>query len=604
MSRTTIFLSSLILSLIISACTGLGGEPEIVVTVSQPTIVVETPEEASLFPQSKPDIANGARIFADRCTECHGETGNGLGTLVREGSIPQPIDMTDISLTSLKTPLTQYDTITNGNLEFLMPPWKDALTIQERWDVAFYTYTLGYDDTMLTLGEQVWTDKCKGCESLNSLTELESAMLVSDTSFGNQINRDDFNTTLSTDEIYAAVAYARSLSVDNPASIASIPESIPVSEDPNVKRGNFTGLIQQGTAGSIVPADTIIQMQYGNVQNGFEFAQTTIADDFTYTFEDIPLTTAFTYNVGAIYRDRLYTSALLEGHPEGIDYTQNITVYDLTDDVFVLSVSQIDMFIDPIDVPDLGSGLRITQVIRYNNSSDRMYTTGKQIGDGREAVLLVQIPVGAIITSGDANGRYLIIQGLENVIDSVIDTYPIQPGDTHDVFVEYFVPYENGAVIDQPFNNVIKGDVTITLSNDLEVVSDNFTQTVDSTNESLAVYTGNLNIDTNPELVFEIIGNPFVTTSEDEAVITTDTLFPILLGGIVLIVIVIIVIITFAGRGNDDRHNIDALIKQIAELDAMHDSGQINHDVYQRQRQELKQELTQLMQPNTPSQDE
>jgi len=601
MSRYNLFLSSIILSLIISACTGLGGEPEIVATIPLATAVVAPPtEELSLFPPSKPNIANGAQIFADRCTDCHNQNGNGIGQLVRDGGIPQPPDFTDIALTSLQTPLQWYDTITNGNLEFLMPPWKDALSIQERWDVAFYTYTLGYDDDMLTSGEQVWSDKCNGCSSLNDLLDLESAVQVSDINFGNQTNRNDFNTTLSTDEIFAITAYARSLSVENPDSIASIPESIPVSEDPNVNRGNFTGIVEQGTIGSAVPADTVVQMQYGNTQDGFEFAETTINDDLTFIFEDIPLTTAFSYSVGAIYRDRLYTSTLTEGHPEDTDYNQTVTIYDLTDDVFVLNVSGIDMYIDPINVPELGSGLRVTQVIHYNNSSDRMYTTGQPIGDGREATLLVQVPVGSIITSGEANGRYINVPDL----DSIIDTYPVQPGEKHDIFIEYFVPYEDGAIIDQPFNNVIDGEVNITLSNDLRILSDDFIESdASDPSKKLASYTGTLNMDTEPALVFEIIGNPFVTTSEDVSIVTSTTLFPILLVGIVVFVVLIVFIIMVANQGKDGRQSVDALIKQIAELDAMHDSGQINHDVYQRQRQDLKQELTRLMQPNPPTQE-
>jgi len=600
MSRQYIFLLSLILMLIVSACTGLGGEPEIVATIPQPTAVIATPEEHSLFPPAKPDIANGAQIFADRCTECHSQNGSGLGALVREGGIPQPPDMTDISLTSLKTPLKWYDTITNGNLEFLMPPWKNALSTQERWDVAFYTYTLGYDEDMLALGEQIWTNKCSDCASVNDLIDLESAVKMSDIAFGTQIDRTDFDSTLSTDEIYAAVAYARSLSVENPESIASIPQSIPVSEDPNIKRGNFTGVVEQGTASSTVPLDTIVQMQYGNTRNGFKLVETTISEDATFTFEDIPLTNTFTYSLGAVYRDRLYTSTIVEGHPEDTEYNQTITIYDLTDDVFVLSVSKIDMYIDPINVPELGSGLRITEVINYNNSSDRMYTTGKAIGDGREAVLLIQIPVGSIITSDEANGRYINAQDL----DAIIDTYPVRPGDNHSIFVEYFVPYEDGAIIDQPFNNIIDGEVNITLSNGLTIVSEDFSQSDDSDpSKKLTTYTGTLNIDTKPSLVFEVTGNPFVTTSEDESIVTSSTLFPILVGTIVLVVILIFVIITVASRRNDSRQNVDTLIKQIAELDAMHDSGQINHDVYQRQRQELKKALTNLMQPNQPSEE-
>ena len=598
MSRHIIFISSLFLTLFVSACTGLGGEPEIVATLPQPTAIIATPEDISLFPASAPDIANGARIFADRCTECHSQNGSGLGALVREGGIPQPPDMTDVSLTSLKTPLKWYDTITNGNLEFLMPPWKNALSTQERWDVAFYTYTLGYDKDMLALGEQVWTNKCKDCSAVNDLIDLESAVKISDIAFGNQVDRSDFSSSLSTDEIYAAVAYARSLSVVNPDSIASIPQSIPVSDDPTVTRGNFTGVVEQGTAGSIVPPDTIVQMQYGNTRNGFKLVETTINEDASFTFEDIPLTTTFAYNVGAVYRGGLYTSSIAEGHPEDTDYHQTITIYDLTDDVYVLSVSKIDLYIDPINVPELGSGLRFTEVINFNNSSDRMYTTGKAIGDGREATLLVQVPVGSIITSGEANGRYINAQEL----DSIIDTYPVRPGDSHSVFIEYFVPYEDGAIIDQPFNNVIKGEVTITLSNDLRVISEDFSQSdASDASKKLTVYTGTLDIDTAPSLVFEITGNPFVTTSEDGSIVTSATLFPILIAAVVLLAIVLILIISFASRRNDGRHSVDALIKQIAELDAMHDSGQINHDVYQRQRQELKQNLTQLMQANSPS---
>jgi hypothetical protein len=45
----------------------------------------------------------------------------------------------------------------------------------------------------------------------------------------------------------------------------------------------------------------------------------------------------------------------------------------------------------------------------------------------------------------------------------------------------------------------------------------------------------------------------------------------------------------------DKNRLIDALTRQIAELDDSHDRGQINHDVYQRQRQQLKARLAELM---------
>lgn len=599
-----IFLLFLI-SFVMSACTGLGGEPEIVATIPPPTAIPQASENEPTFPQTMPDIENGAKIFASRCVECHGENGNGQGPLVLEGSIPPAPDMTDLSMTALDTPLDWYNTITNGRIENLMPPWRNALTPEERWDVTFYAYTLAYDASMLDWGEQIWEDKCDDCDALHDLTDLETAVSVSDASFGNQIDRDDFDSNLSVDEIRAAVAYARSQSVVNPSSIGLISAPLPVEDDPNTTIGDLTGVVEHGTIGGEVPEDTVVQLQYGNARDGFEFAQTTINADSSFVFEDIPLTSSYNYNIGAVYRDRLFSNTLLEGHGPDTDYNQTLTIYDLTDDPFVITISRIDMFIDPINVQDVGQGVRVTQIIRYNNSSDRMYTTGRAIGDGREAVTLVQVPVGALITSGEANGRYIIVQDIEGTLDSIIDTYPILPGNRHEIILEYFVPYENGAIIDQPFVNAIDGEVSITTSNNLEVISDTYTlQEEGTTTENLKVYAGDLTMRSDPSLVFEITGSPFLTASADETVITSDALFPILLGGVVLIVVLIVGLIVFSNRSTNTRQQVDTLIKQIAELDSMHESGQINHDVYQRQRQELKQQLTELMQSNPTIQDD
>ena len=168
--------------------------------------------------------------------------------------------------------------------------------------------------------------------------------------------------------------------------------------------------------------------------------------------------------------------------------------------------------------------------------------------------------------------------------------------------LEYFVPYNDGAIIDQPFFNAIDGEVTITTSNNLEVISETLTlQEEGDTEENLKVYGGALTVSSDPSLIFEIAGNPFLTTSEDTSIVTTDALFPILLGGVIIMVLLVVGLIIFSNRGGNARQQVDALIKQIAELDSMHESGQINHDVYQRQRQDLKQQLTALMQSDTSS---
>lgn len=592
MLRATYLLPLIILSLLITACTGLAGEPEIVATIAQVTALPAT--TVPLEPALPPDIANGARLFATHCTDCHGEEGDGQGSLVESGQILAPPNMQEANTSSGHTPLEWYDIISNGRIENLMPPWKDALTEQERWDVTFYTYLLAYSQDDLIFGEQVWNDKCNGCPQMHDLINLTNAIKISDLSFGNNLDREVFESDLSNDEIRAAVAYARSLSVSNPSSIAMIAEPLPVGdESAEIVNGEITGTVKHGTANGVLPDDLSIQMQYGNASEGYQVAETSLNEDGSYQFEDIPLTTAYTYTVGVSYRERFYTSSILANHPADIDYDIPITIYDLTDDPILVSVSRIDILIDPITVPKVGEGLRVTQLVRYNNDSDRVYTTGRTFGENVEPSLLIQVPVGAIITSDSANGRYLIVQDQE----SIVDTYAVFPGDVHEVFVEYFVPYEDGAIIDQPFNNRIDGEITITLSNNLTINSDIYTlQENSETANGVQVYAGNLQAQPNESLKFEVNGNPFQPSVEETQIVTSDNLAPILLMVVSIVILSVVGMVIWSSRKSNPQKEIDKLVRQIAELDAMHDSGQINHDVYQRQRQDLKLKLTQLMQ--------
>jgi len=45
---------------------------------------------------------------------------------------------------------------------------------------------------------------------------------------------------------------------------------------------------------------------------------------------------------------------------------------------------------------------------------------------------------------------------------------------------------------------------------------------------------------------------------------------------------------------------IDALVKQIAELDDDHKAGRLNHDVWHRQRAQLKARLAELLGEGKP----
>ena len=506
--------ATLLFALMLSACTGLGGEPKIIATVA-PTA------ESAIAPRSmdwQPDLENGARIFAERCTECHGVKGDGQGELVLAGSIGQPLDMTKRDLVSAKSPLEWYEIITEGRIENLMPPWEDALSEAERWDVALFSYALSYDDALLAVGEALWRDKCSGCEVPAAI-----APVFSDLEYGAQLNRERFAGALDADDIAAVVAYLRVESLN--AGKASAETSL--AQTQSVPLVSVRGRLEHGTAGAAVPADTVVQLQYGSAELGFSLAETIVEADLSFSFADIPLMSNFTYLVSAVYDGRLFSRRL----PSGSASDTTITLYDLTNDPAVVEVSRIDLFIEAIKLADLDAGLYVSQAIGYNNSSDRIYTSGRRFDDGREAVLLVQFPDGARAMSGDESGRYVVIEDMENIPDSVIDTLPVAPGISHQVVLEYFLPYERDVRFEQAFNNVIDADVSVALGPGLQVESDYLQLEGDSvTTEEPSVYSGRLQLASEPRLSFGISGDPFATSSDDQTVVTRENL-PTLLAG-------------------------------------------------------------------------
>ncbi|MEY3150594.1 MAG: hypothetical protein RLY92_821, partial [Chloroflexota bacterium] len=87
------------------------------------------------------DAANGARLYAQHCTACHGANGAGDGELAAKLPGPLP-NFTDAQLAAVREPQAWFNIISNGNLAALMPPWKDRLSARERWDLVAHLYSL------------------------------------------------------------------------------------------------------------------------------------------------------------------------------------------------------------------------------------------------------------------------------------------------------------------------------------------------------------------------------------------------------------------------------------------------------------------------------
>lgn len=620
MTRTPAHIALLlIIALIANACSSLAGEPEIVATLtpSQPDISTTANQ-----PTSPPDIANGARIFAENCTSCHGENGDGQGELVQSGEVPPMPSFLDAAHVTQQLPADYYDIITEGRIENLMPPWADALSPQERWDVALYVYTLHYDEAQLALGADVYAAECASCHgdtglgdgpemqeadrSAGDLQDQTVMPFISDQAIFVSVDEGigdampALGDELSDEEMRAAVAHTRTLSTRNliasrnPQSVAQAADTVTV-----------TGTVQNETAGATVAPQQVVELRYGNPADGIEVLQTSIDDEGAFTFDDVPVNEDYEYVTVVFASNQIFVSDVLTGDQLQPVTEMPVTIYEVTEDPSDIRITHIDATLEPFRVEDVGTGLLITEQITYTNDSDRLYTTSQAVGNNVYATLLIELPPGSIVLSARTNPRFIVVEEQY----AVIDTQPLPPGDSV-VEISYFVPYDNGAVIDRPLHNQFDGTVELSvISPRLRIQSDTLSLVEDETPDEGegVIYRGEPSLDEQNVWRYEVTGRLLAgeNTSRDPSLITGDALLTIIAVAALLIVLIGGGVL-LSRRSDSLDKQIDALVRRIAELDQLHEQGHINHDVYRRQRAALRQELDALLAGKTdePSDDE
>jgi mono/diheme cytochrome c family protein len=563
-----------VLAMLLSACGGLAGEPEIVATmpVQRDTIEEVTP------PQSAPDIADGQRIYEQNCASCHGAEGNGQGELVQSGEVPRMPSFLDDAHMRDQSPADYFDIITNGNLENLMPPWEEALTQQERWNVAMYVQTLHYEPEQIERGAELLPD------ASSEFVTASDASLIAEI--------EQANPQLDPDQVRDAVAYRRIQSVQNFAAARGI-----TTDEPAIESATFTGSITNGTAGESVPEDLEVVLRFGNFDEGLQSREPDSFREGTYTFNDVPVDSTYEYVVFTIYENRPFVSDFVTGSSIEQTMTLPITIYAVTDNPGVVQLDEIDLRVEELNVEGLGTGLVFTQTNTYTNTSDRVFSILPP-GQNQPVSLLVQIPPGSVVIGGN-NPRYLVSQEQY----TIVDTEPVEPGE-HIIDVVYFVPYETSAVIDLPVSRDFQGTLTLELlPQQLTVISDVLQQedaTVveeGDTEQVITRYTGAYDLAANESVVFEIQGTLFGSenSSESGEVITGDVLLPLVMLVSITLIVIAGVLFWMQSREPDLDDQINEIHQELQRLETMHDAGRINHDVYQRQRKTLQQRLDSLL---------
>jgi mono/diheme cytochrome c family protein len=593
----------------LAACGGLAGEPRIVATIPQPT---PFPEDFSYLA----NLASGAQIFAENCTRCHGIGGAGDGELVLSGQIQNIPNLTDQQARANESPQDWFNTITNGRVENLMPPWRDALTAEQRWDVAFYAYTLAYTPEQVALGAELvqtagrlpfWSAIIYGEAygrgmpqySDNEAAAVFAEPIVEDAPDYNDEERLALAIYTRLQPLGGNTFVAQRPTIPPPAATEEVIAATPVPAATNTGApGTITGRVTNGTALGIVPSETIVTLHTISPDFTTETtANAPIAADGSFIFTGVPFMEGANYFVSVPYRERLFASRTVQAQTTTTSFDLPVTIYELTDDTSVINIVGM---VTQIDASATGDGLEFLQVFRFRNISDRLFATSVPAGERGFVSLVINLPPGAIVLGFQGEERYVVIQEQ----DAVVDTLPVLPNDDHLVQLFYFVPYDNGAIIEQPMNYALNGEVRILLGDEnLGLTSQQIAPLGPATvgEREFDSFGATLGLPANDVVRYTLRGQ--IRAAGTQGAITSGDLLPLVLlagGSVVLLFVIGVTLrqryVPRRAAAPVDKHKlIDALVRQIAELDEQHDTGQINHDVYQQRRATLKARLAELM---------
>lgn len=584
------------LAVILAACGGLGGQPDIVSTLPPPT-------PASL-PDTPPNLVQGAQIFAARCVECHGVNGAGDGQLVLDGAVPDPGNFNDPEFMSGKSPLTYFNVITNGRIENLMPPWENALTQEERWAAAMYVYTLHYGD--LTSGASLISGEIPPRYRLpgNSAT-LTDAALAEAFATG-EITTSPAWGELSADEQRQAVGYVRSLSLD--LETVQRPPEVPTTanvtgtETPptevaqvSIGSGTVFGEVIAGSLNMQLPEDLTVTLRIFDAEFNETTVETTLDETGAFRFEDVEFRADRVYLATTEYDDWTFYSRATPVDASFNELELNIALYETTEDADVIDVvsrlTQIQ--------PSTDRFLEVVELVYFINTSDKLFVGEDAVPGEPLATVRFNLPPGSIVTLVD-DARYVVDH--DNFV--VTDTFPIQPGVEQLFAISYLMPYQDGAIIEYPVNQAFNGPMRLLINSEIISADASWIQPLGTEvlgGVAYQVYGGNLNLQAGDTIRYELAGSmPAIGTSQDSTVVTSDNLLPVVLIAMLGLFLIVGSAIFMLNRRTqavgvvDDNQLIDALLRQIAELDAQHDTGEINHDLYHHRRKQLKARLEQL----------
>ncbi|MCC7118589.1 MAG: cytochrome c [Anaerolineales bacterium] len=553
-----------------------------------------------LFPAHAPDLANGEKIYAEKCAACHGPTGMGDGPQSKD----LPVSVAALGLPEVANPAAPaawYATVSQGNLERFMPPFL-SLSDQERWDVVSYALTLHTTAEQIETGKKLFETKCAAnCAEQYSNPETLSALSQNELAANLQKDQS-FLTALTSDEALAVAAYIRTRTFAAPQATptpapttetSATAETTPLAgtAQPSAGFGSVSGMVNNET-GEALPANLKIKLRSfehdGNPNNApkeIASLESVVQPDGKYQFDavELPENRILLAEVevnGVPYQSDFF---IVKAESASVEMAP-ITAYRATEDYSGLQVTDLQYYFDYANPNDV----QILAVYSILNPTNQTVIL-KQ--DGSQDIPFLKTPAGVTNLGYETSQDSAPILSLANGF-----ALPPSAEKPYSIIALGSAPKNETIQIEQP---VVLDVTNVMLLVPEGVEAEGATLTNGGPhpfqNRTFNMYTAG-SLKAGATLTFTLSGSPKNTAVNPD--VTQNQNLLIGLGAVGLALIVIGGWLYWKDRNNtetteDDSETDDAetTLDAILTLDDLRRAGKISDSAYQKRRAELKGKL-------------
>jgi len=574
--------------------------PTVPVEVLLTPAVMPTPvADGETAPRQPPDVFVGSAIYEQKCASCHGPNGAGDGPSAEQIKAQGRMVPSLIAPARARAvrPSEWHSVITNGRIQNLMPPFRNSLNAQERWDVQAYLWALATTPKQIEAGQQIYKAQCATCHGDRGETPVgEMRRALNDPLFLAERSLLDISGLMVGGAPHAGIALseAERLQVADFVRSLSYRYADPVAMRASRLIGDGTitlRAIHRTANGATITNLPVTLRAYDT--NGEVLSRTAALNSEGFvTFSSLPTRADYFYQAELDYQGGRFYAPPVQFPITGSQVISNfLPVFETTTDPSALSISEMHVFVQNV----APGTVTIVEFYWFDNAGDRAYI-GEPGPDGRRRTLKLSVPKEAqnVRFDGLGLGQRFFREG-----DVIYDTDAVVPGQrAAQVTMLYELPYRHARSIEREvFYATQRADVIVP---ELSGPGTPFTVIGDLlvnegvqplTSGSVIVFAASRPLAAGESLRFELRGNPLAPppAGGDGAAIGAGL---IALG--LTIGLAYLVFSRAHASGQKLPQQRTQLLRQIAALDDSFALGEIDVERYRQQRAALKAALLDL----------